>query len=530
MSHYIGLLLTSYNNAFPLKKFQRKDPKYAPWISQNLMLCIRRKSKLYKLYLSGRICKPAYTSLKNRLTAIIRRAKRLHYVKLFHHAGCAPKQIWTIIDNLLTRKSTHTLRRLEIDGTVLTGLPLVNCINNYFTNAVLNITRGLTPLVVYPFMTPPVPNSCFFYPTTAREVDRVIMNLKNKGSKIHDIPTLLIKENKDIFAPQITSSYNSSLTESMYPDILKVGRLTPIYKSGPDDEISNYRPMSSLPSLSKLYETLTLNGMLCFITAFSIFNPAQYGFRSGRSTTQSIIKLLSYVTKAYNHRNYCVCFFLDLKKAFDSINHEVLFKKLFHYGFRGSSHDYLISYFTNRKQYVYLEGYKSGMEDVLCGVPQESILGPLCFNLYINDLPQAVSEDCVLFADDAVFIITSPDFSDLCTRIEKLFTDLQNYLNYNCLVPNATKSRLMCFSSNLVYHLPDFIFSGGTIEWVSEFKYLVLILTNKMSFGRHINTVAPNISRISRMVWSVRGIFPQCILLKLYQVLALPHVNLNLEI
>ena len=185
--------------------------------------------------------------------------------------------------------------------------------------------------------------------------------------------------------------------------------------------------------------------MLSFITAFSIFNLAQYGFQSGRSTTQVIIKLLSYVTKAYNHRNYCLLF-LGPKNELGSINHEMLFKKLFHYGFRGSSHNYLKSYFTNRKQYVYLEGYKSGMENVLCGIPQGSTLGPLCFNLYINDLPQVVSEDCVLFAGDAVFIITSPDFSDLCTHIEKLFADLQNYLNFNCLVPNATKSKLMCFS------------------------------------------------------------------------------------
>ena len=431
---------------------------------------------------------------------------------------------------MLIRKSACTLGRLEIDGTVLRGLPLVNCMNNYFANAVLTITRGLTPPVVYPFLTPPVLNSCFFYPTTSGEVGKVIMNLKNKGSKIHDIPTLLIKENKDIFAHQIATGYNSSLLESTYPHILKIGRLTPIYKSGPDDEIGNYRPISSLPSLSKVYETLTLNRMISFVTAFSIFTPAQYGFRSGRSTTQAITKLLSYVIKAYHHKNYCVCFFLDLKKAFDSINHEVLFRKLFHYGFRGSSHDYLKSYFTNRKQYVYLEGYKSGMKNVLCGVPQGSTLGPLCFNLYIIDLPQAVSEDCVLFADDAVFILTSSDFSDLCARIEKLFSDLQNYLNYNCLVPNATKNKLMCFSSNIVNHLPNFIFSGGTIEQVSEFKYLGLILTNKMSFGRHINKIALNIGRISGMVWSVRDIFPQCILLKLYQVLALPHVSLHLEI
>ena len=116
------------------------------------MLCIQKKSRLYKLYLSGRICKPAYTSFKNRLTATIRRAKHLHYVKLFYHAGCAPKQIWTIIDNMLIRKSTHTLRRLEIDGTVLIGLPLVNCINNYFANAILIITRGLTLPLVFPIL------------------------------------------------------------------------------------------------------------------------------------------------------------------------------------------------------------------------------------------------------------------------------------------------------------------------------------------------------------------------------------------
>ena len=93
----------------------------------------------------------------------------------------------------------------------------------------------------------------------------------------------------------------------------------------------------------------------------------------------------------------------------------------------------------------YLEGYKSGMKDVLCGVPQGSTLVPLCFNLYINNLPQAVSEDTVLFADDAVFILTSPDFSDLCAHIEKLFSDLQNYLNYNCLVLNATKKQINVF-------------------------------------------------------------------------------------
>ena len=530
MDNYISILMNLYNNAFPLKQSQKKAHNYAPWMSRKLKLCIRKKSKLYKSYISGRISKITYTIFRNKVTSIIRRAKRLYYVELFYHAGCASKQVWSIIDDIIIRKKQTSLKHLEINGTLETGLPLANYVNNYFATAALTVTRGLLPPAVYLFLIPAVPNSCFFYPATPLEVSRTIMDLKNKGSKMHDIHPLIIKDNKDIFADHLTICYNSSLTESIYPDVLKIGRITPVHKSGPEDQIDNYRPISALPSISKIYESLTLNRMMSFIDLHSIFNPAQYGFRPQRSTTQAVTKLLSYVTSAYHKRNYCVCFFLDLRKAFDTINHSILFKKLFHYGFRGTTHEYLKSYFTNRKQYVCIDDSRSDLENIICGVPQGSILGPLCFNLYINDLPKAVSEDCVMFADDAAFIISSSNLTDLYRRISKLLEDLANYLNYNCLVPNASKSKLMFFSSRKVAELPDFNFSGGTIEWVSEFKYLGLILTNKLSFGKHIAKVALNVSRITGMVASVRDILPRSVLLKLYHALALPHINMHLEI
>ena len=530
MGNYLEALMKLYDTAFPLKQCQGKPHNYAPWMSWKLKLCIRKKSKLYKSYISGRITKAAYTLFKNKVTSVIRRAKRLYYLKLFHQAGCASKQVWAIIDNVIMRKRNNTLRYLKIDDTLLTGLPLVNHINHYFATAALNVTRGLRPPEFYPFLTPPVPNSCFLYPATTPEVIRIIMNLKNRGSKVHDIHPTVIKENKDIFADHLTFCYNTSLNEAIYPDLLKIGRITPGYKSGPEDQIDNYRPISALPSISKIYESLTLNRMMSFINAHSILASVQYGFRSGRSTTQAITKLLTYVTKAYHVRNYCVCFFLDLRKAFDTINHEILFKKLNHYGFRGTSLEYLKSYFTNRKQCVSLNNLRSGLENIKCGVPQGSILGPLCFNLYINDLSKAVSEDCVLFADDAAFIISSSNQIDLFQRIRKLFEDLSKYLEYNCLVANASKSKLMFFSSRVATELPDFNFSGGLIEWVSEFKYLGLILTNKLSYGRHIAKVTLNISRITGMVMSVRDFFPRSVLLKLYHALALPHVNLHIEI
>ena len=150
--------------------------------------------------------------------------------------------------------------------------------------------------------------------------------------------------------------------------------------------------------------------------------------------------------------------------------------------------------------------------------------------IYINDLPFTVSEKCVLFADDAVFIITSPNIADLYQRIEKLLADITEYLQYNCLIPNVSKSKLMFFSSRMVTELPDFQFSGGTVDWVSDFKYLGLTLTNKLSYGMHIAKVALNVSRILGMIASVRGFVPRYILLKLYQALALPHINFHLEI
>ena len=138
--------------------------------------------------------------------------------------------------------------------------------------------------------------------------------------------------------------------------------------------MDNYRPISVLPTLSKVFEKLTLFRMNHFISRYNILSPCQFGFRNGRSTTHAIMKLLSHILPAYHEKIYCICFFLDLRKAFDTIDHEILLKKLDHYGFRGQCHDYLKSYYQNRKQYVYLNDFKSHMMTVTKGGPQGSIL------------------------------------------------------------------------------------------------------------------------------------------------------------
>ena len=218
------------------------------------------------------------------------------------------------------------------------------------------------------------------------------------------------------------------------------------------------------------------------------------------------MKLLTHVVEAYHQKTYCACFFLDLLKAFDTINH-----KLEHYGFRGQCYKFLKC------------GYKSATMPVANGVPQGSILGPLCFSLYINDLPLAVGETTVLFADDAAFVLTARTLEELLTKIRNLFSDIAGYLNVNRLVPNATKSKLMMFTSRPTPNLPVVLFAGNEIMWVTEFKYLGLTITS------HINKVALNLSRITGSFINLCFFFffflPISILIKLYYALAYPHIQ-----
>ena len=286
------------------------------------------------------------------------------------------------------------------------------------------------------------------------------------------------------------------------------------------DCIDNYRPTSILPIFSKVFEKLTLTRMVSFINRFVILSPYQSCFCSGQSTT----RLMSSILQAYHCKIYCALFFPDLRKAFDAIDHSILMEKLMHYGFRGSSNAYLKSYYQNRSQYVYLNGYESDRKPVSNGVPQGSILVPLCFSLFINNLPLAVDADTVLFADDAAFVIKSTSLADLYLEINKLFTDIASYLNNNRLIASSGKSKLMIISTRPSRDLPELLFFHRIIEWVDEFKYLGLKVTNKLSFSKHIDRVSLNVSWITGIITNLRSIVPRDVLFKLFYALAYPHL------
>ena len=526
--NYYDQVFGMYNLAFPLMNKKIKTKPAAPWMTVKLKECIKKKAKLYRLFLKGRVTKANYNQYKNRLTNAIRRTKALYYGKIFHEQANNPRMVWSTINGILNRKVTTVLKELTVNGTHLSGEMLMNYVNNYFVSIASTICAAVpnSPLLVC--LAPPVLTSCFLQPASVSEVILVIKRLRNKGSKILDIHPSVIKENVLVFSSHFSMLYNLSLVKCTFPNLLKIARVSPGFKSGKPDVIDNYRPISSLPVFSKIFERLTLNRIESFIERNNILTSCQFGFRRGCSTTQAVVKLLSLVVRAYNQRTYCACFFLDLRKAFDTVNHEFLIRKLEHYGLRGQCSDYMKSYYQNRKQYVHANNFNSSSRTVIYGVPQGSILGPICFSLFINDLPLAVEEDVVLFADDAAFIITGQTLEGLYRKIRKMFSDLSSYLNMNKLVPNSRKSKLMMFRSRMTPDLPNIYFGGEEIEWVNEFKYLGVTITSNMNFSKHIDNVTVKISQITGSFTCLRTIVPRKILIKLYFALVFPHLSGNI--
>ena len=526
--NYFSQLWDIYERAYPLTKFKNKGTDGCPWMTPELKACIRKKASLYRMYVRGTIFKVDYNYYKNKLVTLVRRVKRMYYFNLFQKLGKDSNKVWYHINVLLGNKGQVIMDGLKVGTSIISGTEMVNYANSFFINVANNLTAGLQDLDFVPPLSRPNPSSFVFMHTHTDEVRKVIRSLKNKGNGLYDISVLVLKNNIQVFSDHVSQLYNYSVDTMTFPGLLKNARVVLGHKSGSREEIDNYRPISNLPVLSKIFEKLTLNRLTSFVNKFNLLSECQFGFREGKDITQAAIKLTTTIVKGYHEKVYVSCFFLDLRKAFDTIDHAILLRKLFHMGFREHINQYINSYLSGRKQHVQVGDFRSDDMMITKGVPQGSILGPLLFSLYINDIVDFVDVEVVLFADDAVFIISAFTLQLMYDKIRKLFSDLSRYLMANKLVPNLGKSKLMFFNSKPKTELDALTFGGVVIQWVNEFKYLGLMLNNRMSYSSHIDRICTRVSQYIGVFYNLNRILPKDILVLLYHAFILPHLMLHI--
>ena len=237
---------------------------------------------------------------------------------------------------------------------------------------------------------------------TEKDVMHEINNLSTSKSPGHDeITAKFLKISAKKVVPAITDIINLSMNSGEYPEQLKIAKVLPIFKKGNPSLASNYRPISVLSCINKIFEKIISKRIYNFLEKYNLLYEFQYGFRQGHSTSHALVEITDKIKFAMDNNEMTCGIFLDLSKAFDTVNHEILLYKLDHYGIRGPTLKLLKSYLSNRKQFVKIGKSKSELRQISCGVPQGSVLGPLLFILYINDLHKACSSgNTRIFADD----------------------------------------------------------------------------------------------------------------------------------
>ena len=423
-----------------------------------------------------------YRTLRNRVSLLIKNAKSNYYKSKLDDANGNNKKVWSVINEVMKRKKNKSSPP---------NIPDSSTFNQYFVDVGKTLSENLIAPPSHFSNYLPLPNGQIFTlkPTTINDVFTLINDSRVTAAGYDELPMILLKRTASALAPLLTHVFNLSIDSGVFPQPLKIAKVTPIHKTGPTDLCPNFRPVSVLVSISKLLERVVYNQLITFINDQNLLTNSQYGFRPGRSTEAALVSFTDHVLRAFDRDEYTISVFLDLSKAFDTVDHSIMLHKLHHYGVRGTAHTWFHSYLSNRLQHVHLNNHSSTNLPITCGVPQGSILGPLLFLLYVNDLCQ-VSHilKCILFADDTALFHND---TNACRLINKMNTELQtiaNWLSANKLTLNVKKTNYIIFHryKKFTYPLPPILLKENILAEVKSAKFLGVTVENHLLWQPHI--------------------------------------------
>lgn len=516
-----------------------------PWITTGMLRCIQNRNKLQKMVQGdpfNEILKLTYKRYRNYCCKLRKTLKRNYEKELLLKSTANPKVLWKNINSIVSRASKSENTKLL--NVMTSPIDSVNHANEYFACVGKKLAEDISQnfdkdLPRYNNEMSMQLNSFVLLDTDPTEVNDVIISLKSSSASGWDnIPSSFIKLAKNELIPIICHLTNLCFKKGIFPLLLKKSIITPVYKSGDESILGNYRPISVLPSISKILEKLLNNRLINYLEKYNILSKAQYGFRHGKSTDDAILDLTSYIVNKMDRGEKCLAVFLDLQKAFDTVSIPTLVSKLEMIGVRDNALRLFKSYLSDRSQRVKIGEHVSKDTSILFGVPQGSVLGPTLFLVYINTLCDLKLDGAkvVAYADDTALVFSDKTWESVKVKTELGLSKVAGWLRTNLLTLNTSKTNFLCFSIynrsqlgsdfSIKLHLNGNVSKCGAdcscplINKVNKTKYLGIYLDQRLSWHPQIEFVSKRIRKLTWVFQTLRHVTNKDLIKKIYKALA----------
>ena len=472
----------------------------------------------------------AYRRQRNKVTTMMRRARKEYVVNMIQEAGGDGNRLWRVVryvlKNDMNDKRSELPSRLLLDSGEVIREPLAVAheLNRYFSEIAISLrTRLLDAYSHRPRMTTLTrSNDCSAYarPTSSDEITQILKTMNSKSAMgVDRISVKLMRGLGDSFVESVVPAINKSLKEGEFPNSFKISRVTPLFKGGAPDSPSNYRPISVIPNPSKLVENVIYNRIYQFVKYHNLIHEHQFGFQQGSSTTSAVLTLIHRCIDSIEAKRGTGLVFIDIQKAFDCVDHNLLLEKLEKLGIRGQLFTMIQDYLFGRRQRVQAGRHASDYLYVRYGVPQGSVLSTLLFILFINDIFLLPLKGYLqLFADDAALVYSAIDTEDLAAQIQHDLELLSNWFYNNLLSFNLSKTKFMIVQQiglNVV-NFPSVVVRGVEIERIHSYRYLGLIIDHRLKWTDHVAHVKSKIRPFLAVLRRCASLLPESSKLSLY--------------